>query len=286
VRLTKIDDLLDPHNDWKPLLEHVASIQTILEHYKRVHRDRRKFEVFMTGNEDRAPGLHASEICSCLRQATYSLLGTKKKADTENVDINMLMRFDIGTSVHSLLQNEFKLMCAYTNGQLSFEDEVRINRDTHPLAAQYDLSSSCDGIFTFKNADGTPYMRVGLEIKTMSDGEYSKSNQPKEYHTLQGTFYQKLLDLPLIWYLYYNKSNSNYTPPRTPWLVPFNTNTWNRLEDRAQQAHRHVQAGTLPEREEGMPCRWCGYATECMPATLKSRGEAPKVRQLTPIRRS
>ena len=287
MQLLTIDDLHAPNNDWKPLLEHVAVLQTIYEQYKARYRSARKFEVYMSGDGDRAPGLHASELCGCLRQATYSLHGTPKDADVENTDTNMLRRFDIGACVHALLQDDFQRMCMGTNGRIVFDHEIRIDASTNPLAAKYEISSSCDGAFTFYNEQDRPYLRVGLEIKTMSGDEYIKAKKPKEVHITQGTLYQKFIDLPLIWYLYYNKSNSNYTPPLFPWIVPFDKNTWNRLESKAQQAHSFRAQGGLPEREEGMPCSWCAYAKTCGPKYLTmNRGPvmpvpATRARRLT-----
>jgi len=218
------------------------------------------------GSKSRAPGLHASELCGCLRQSAYSLLGTEKQADEENSDTNMLMRFDVGHMLHALLQDDFQRMCLLMDGRLVFEDEVRINTQTCDVAARYQIASSTDGIFTFYDEQDNPYLRVALEIKTKSGPQYEKLNKPEEEHIMQGTLYQKCHDVPLIWYLYYNKSNSNYTPPLFPWLIPFKDAEWNRVESRAKQVHALVQQGTLPEREEGMPCSWCSYAKLCEPS--------------------
>jgi len=280
VRLLTIDDLYAPDNDWKPLLDHVAWLQTLFEAYKAKIRTRRTVKVFIGGDEDRAPGLHASELCGCLRQATYSLLGEHKKSSDEGTNTNMLMRFDMGHGVHALTQDDFQRMCMNAEGRLTFEDEARINEGTHDLAAKYKVASSTDGIFTFYDERDNPYLRVGLEIKSMSKDEFEKANKPQEKHVLQGTLYQKMLDLPLMWYYYYNKSNSNYTPPRAPWVVPFDKNMWNRLESRAQQSHAAAAQGLLPDREEGMPCTWCPYAWKCEPSYLRlaARRNAPKVK--------
>lgn len=220
----------------------------------------------MSGDEDRPPGLHASELNGCLRQAAYSLIGTKKQVNTENTNINMLMRFDQGSALHAIIQDDFQRMCTATNGKLLFYDEVRISPKTSEIAAKYKFSSSTDGVFTFFNAEDEPYLRVGLEIKTMARDEFDKLNKPKEEHVMQATFYQKLLDIPLMWFLYYNKNNSNYTQPTTPWVVPFDKNMWARIESRAQQVHKLVDSNALPEREEGMRCSWCPYSTTCNPA--------------------
>jgi CRISPR/Cas system-associated exonuclease Cas4 (RecB family) len=286
VKLLTIADLTDPDNDWKPLLDHVAFLQTIYEAYKAKTRSRRHIDLDIGGDEDRPPGLHASELCGCLRQACYSLHGTKKSSNEDSVDINMLMRFDMGHAVHTLMQDDFQRMCMLADGRLIFEHETKINAKTSELAARYMFASSTDGIFTFFDEHDNPYLRVGLEIKSCSKDEYEKLNKPHDKHLMQGSFYQKLLDVPLMYYLYYNKSNSNFTPPRAPWIVPFDTNLWNRMESRAQQAHQLTSMGQLPDREEGMPCTWCPYTHVCEPSyTRISRSKEPtkkvKARKLT-----
>ena len=272
-RLLTISDLTAPDNDWKPLLDHVSALQAIHTRYKATMRGDRHIEVHIGGNKSRAPGLHASELCGCLRQAAYSLLGAEKQVEEGSTDVNMLMRFDIGHLLHALLQDDFQRMCLMMDGRLVFEDEVRINEKTCDVAAHYKIASSTDGIFTFYDEHDSPYLRVGLEIKSKSAPEYEKLKKPLVENTMQGTLYQKCHDLPLMWYLYYNKSNSNYTPPLFPWLVTFSASEWNAVESRAKQVHTFVQQGTLPEREEGMPCSWCPYAKACEP-TYNSRSAA------------
>lgn len=264
MRLLTIDDLATP--GWEPLLDHVASIQKVYNLYKSRARSRRHLSMTISGDEDRPPGLHASELCTCIRQASYSLKAVKKKSDDRSIDNNMLMRFDIGHAVHALLQNDFHRMCGYSDGRILFEDEVRINDSTGGVALTYQIRSSSDGVFTFYDYDANPYLRCGLEIKSMSDAEFEKYKTPDKKHLLQGNLYQKCLDLPLMWYLYYNKSNSNYTAPRAPFVQKFNPNIWNQIESRAVQIHDLTNKGLLPEREEGRHCSWCPYSTECAPA--------------------
>jgi hypothetical protein len=287
VRLLTIDDLTAPDNDWKPLLDHVAALQAIWDKYKATYHGDRHFPIHIGGDGHRAPGIHASEICGCLRQATYSLIGTENNADTDNANINMQKRFDIGHMVHALIQDDFQRMCMLTDGRIVFTDEARITSKTSDVAAKFQVSSSTDGIFVFYDEHDNPYLRVALEIKSMSGPEFEKANKPKEPHVMQGTLYQKCFDVPLIWFLYYNKSNSNNTPPLTPWIVPFDRGTWNRLESRMVQAHDFARQGTLPDREEGMPCSWCSYAKTCEPSynRMAAARQAPaptrKARKLT-----
>lgn len=269
MRLLSISDLYDPNNDWKPLLEHIAWLGTAYDGWKSKDTGgNRIVQVEMGDDTNRSPGLHASELNTCVRQAVYALNNVPRKI-ADGVDVNMKMRFTIGTAMHSVLQAEFEEVCAQTLGRVSFEPEVGISKDLGGVSAQYNISSSSDGVFTFCDDAGNPYLRLGMEIKTMSANEFDTSNKPKAQHIQQGTLYQRTLDLPLMWYLYYNKSNSNWTRPAAPWVVPYDKNEWSKTEARAVQAHAHVQAGTYPEREEGMPCKWCAFSDTCNPTILK-----------------
>lgn len=282
MQLLTISDLYDPNNDWKPLLEHVAWLGQAYDDWKAKDKGGREVRVWFGDSSNRSPGLHASELNTCVRQAVYALRGEQRRA--ENPDVNMQQRFDDGTMRHALWQAEFEEICAATMGRVSFEDEVKISRELGGVSEQYDYASSCDGVFTFCDDYGNPYLRLGLEIKTMSGDEYDKANKPKEQHVQQATLYQRCLDLPLIWFLYYNKSNSNWSRPAAPFVVPFDNNEWNKLEARSQQAHFHVLNNTLPEREEGMPCKWCAFAHVCQPTILKlhsTYGRNNKPRRVT-----
>ena len=291
MQLLTINDLTAPDNDWKQLLDHAAYLQVLFETYRKSVITSRKFEVFLPGDEERAPGLHASELALCTRQATYTMLGTQK--GDRGDDINMMMRFDLGTVLHALMQSEFGAMCKFTGDRVTFKPEVPISGVTSEIAREYNLRSSADGLFVFYDETGRPYLRVLLEIKSESGPEWEKLNCPREKHVLQTTLYQAALDAPLVWFLYYNKSNSNYTGPKAPWLVPFDMNTWRLVADRAQLVHRKsalvdraqdIRTADLPNREEGRHCTWCPYVRHCEPAYTKyalSRGAAPKPRKLT-----
>lgn len=227
-----------------------------------------EFTVDVPGSETRAPGIHASEL-SCQLKLVYNLMGVEKRPETGN--IGMQMRFNAGHAIHGLLQTQFHLMAKWFNGPILFEDEVGIHPDIGGVAATYTMYSSCDGVFTFVH-DGVAYLRIGLEIKTESDKQFDKLAKPRDYHMEQVNMYMKALDLPLMWLLYYNKSNSVFTPSSPPWLFQFDDNLWTKtVEPKVAGAHRHVRAGTFPPRSEGFYCQWCPFAYTCKPKQAQSR---------------
>ena len=274
MKLTTIEDLqtLEPEQR-KALIECAMQLSTLYLNFKRQLKGGFRYEVCVPEDKERAPGAHASEISHCNRQLVYSMRGEKRVPPVAGADVNMQMRFSIGQAVHAMLQHELKLMCDWMNQQgggkcLTFEDEVRINPDSQTLSKELDLYSSCDGCFTFWFND-LPYLRVGLEIKTKSAPEYDKLAHPGKDHMEQTCFYMAALDLPLMWLLYYNKSNSNFTKSEPPYLFQFNKDLWAKtLEPRIVKAQYIAKTVQTPDRQEGMYCSWCPFADSCKPNYL------------------
>jgi CRISPR/Cas system-associated exonuclease Cas4 (RecB family) len=274
MTLTTIGDLqtLQPEHR-KALIERAMQLSGYYLNFKRQLKGGFRYEVYVPGDKARAPGAHASEISHCNRQLVYSMRGEKRSPPVEHADVNMQMRFSIGQAVHAMLQYEFKLMCDWMNQQngskcLTFEDEVAINPNLQGVSKELDLYSSCDGQFTYW-FDEKPYLRVGLEIKTKSAPEFDKLAKPSQDHMEQTCFYMAALDLPLMWILYYNKSNSNFTKSEPPYLFQFNQSLWSKtLEPRIIKAQHTAQTTNLPDRQEGMYCSWCAFAEVCKPNYL------------------
>ncbi len=284
MKLTTITDLDQPQQVKAPFIERAKLLSSYYEQWKQQFEGDLKYEVDIRGSRGRSGGIHASEISRCRRLVVYSIQNVERRPPQDSTaDTNMKMRFSIGHAVHAMLQAEFKKMCEWLNQNgkvLTFEDEVRISPKLEGVAAEWDLHSSCDGVFTFwaPYPDGdrishAPYLRIGCEIKTASPGEYGKLNKPKEEHKEQTCFYQAALDLPLMWVLYYNKGNCNFTGTAPPFLFQFDKDLWERkLETRFAKAHHEAETNKLPSREEGRHCRWCPFAWTCQPLTLRSGG--------------
>jgi len=230
------------------------------------------YQVDIKADSDRAPGIHASEVSKCMRALSYAIRGTEKRKNPSNTNIRM--RFGIGHAVHAMLQNDLHLL-AKREADLSFKDEVPISPAIGGAAEIWNIQSSCDGILQFHEGDSEttePFLRVGLEIKTESDKRFAKLVEPREDHYKQACVYMHCLDLPLMWMLYYNKSNSSYTPAKPPWLFQYNPQTWSKLERRMAEATASAYGGVLPDREESFECSWCPYAWTCGPGYLANKG--------------
>lgn len=211
----------------------------------------------------RAKGIHASEASGCLRRAVYSLNGTAPRQESDGRWRKRLM---IGHAVHGMLQNMFVKMAADSKGRLEFEAEVKIAPETNVVAAAWEIESSCDGIFTMRDADGVVQQRLGLEIKSMAPDEFSKLTAPKPEHIAQAHVYMACLDLPMMWFLYWNKGNQNYTGTNLqPFVVRYNPELWTSITERFELMHEWAFKKELPPREVSVLCEFCSYSYTCNP---------------------
>lgn len=274
MRLTSIEHLLVEGAD---ALIHEHAI-TLSKSYDNL------LDNFELENEydGREPGIHASELNSCKRQVVYTLFNTKK---VKTVPSDWRKRFEIGHALHNMVQSHFELMAKRSEGRMTFTREVKV-QDTE-LGRRLHLVSSCDGVFEmFHPGDDLPYLRIGLEIKSEAPDEWAKLKEPRQKHVEQSHLYMKALDLPLVWYLYWNKGNQNYTATRHPFLAKYDPKVWAKLEKRAQECLDSADRNELPDREEGISCRWCPYAYTCEPTTVSSFSRPiMKTSLLNPLRR-
>jgi len=265
-KLTKIEHLESISAETR--MRYLKKVDSLRFKYMRLIEGRTgdvRYDVHIGGGEHRAGGVHASEVGGCLRALTYAISSTERIPGKSNC--NMLMRFAVGHALHSMLQHDFHTMCK-EDDEIGFEDEVNIDPSIGGPAGTWNIHSHCDGVFTFFEK-GEPYLRVGLEIKTASDKDYSVTNEPKTKHREQTCVYMSCLDLPLMWVLYYNKSNSNFTGPHAPWLYKFDAHLWRKLEKRMSSATIHSIRESLPARDEGFECSWCPFSWTCDPMRLR-----------------
>ncbi len=223
-------------------------------------------------NNSRVPGVHASEVSSCQRKMVYSMRGEKK---TNAPNAHMKRIFSVGHMAHDLFQKEFHKFASASGGRVTFNHEIPIDPFTNAMGGKWEIYSSCDGIFTHwsipePNEPPVPILRMGLEIKSMNPDEYKTLTTPKPEHVEQAHVYMACLDLPLMWMLYFNKSNFQYTKAEGAFLVRFNPALWASLERRFEVAHMHVLNQTLPDRDEGFHCSFCSYQDACGPLTQRS----------------
>ena len=259
--LLSVDDLLGDEEEVATLVGHAAGISETYDRYQSEDKG---------DTHKRLPGIHASEATGCMRRAVYSLMGTQRIEETA---LHWKRRFKMGHAIHDMFQKDFHKMAGREDLGITFEDEVKLRPCIEqPLSAKWDIQSSADGIFTIWK-DKKPLIRVLLEIKSASPTDYESLREPKEEHLDQTTIYQACLDVPLVWFLYFNKGNQNFTPSTNPsFFRKFDARRWEKLEAHFEKIHTAAALKILPDRQESVLCQFCAFSHVCEPETLKFGG--------------
>lgn len=264
MKLMTIDDLAVPGVE-----QRLAQAEGIYEMYCRHLEEKKESQVA------RAPGVHASEIMGCTRRAVFSIRGVDKLSTPS---LPWKRRFAIGHAVHDMIQKQFQDMGKNDQMMIKFDPEVPINPFGNEVAARYKIFSSCDGVFTFYDRyehGWEQVMRLGCEIKTESPDGFAKLTKPKQEHIGQAHVYMKCLNIPLMWFVYYNKGNQNMTPSVLgSFLIKYDPAVWEEVSTRADFLLALAATEEIPEKEEGIMCEFCPYAWTCEPDYLKRQSFA------------
>jgi len=262
VALTSINDLKDPLN-LEPGLIILDDIATRMEE---------QIENAPEDGNHRAGGIHASEVSGCKRRLVYGVLNTERQGKASFI---WKRRFSLGHKIHDMIQGEFATFSYSPNHTTKFQAEVKIAPGLQPMADKWDINSSCDGIFEIREKNPARLvLRAGLEIKSMNPDEFSRLTKPKPEHIEQAHVYMACLNLPVMWFIYFNKGNANYTKSSDRrFVIPFDPKLWANLEARFEEVHNiaylHVaNSHALPEREESILCQFCPFSYTCQPKSL------------------
>lgn len=234
----------------------------------------RRFEDWLESEEEdgneRPGGIHASEVSKCLRRLVYGVMNTPRLGKSSYI---WKRRFKMGHMIHNMLQSEFARFQYSPQHFTKFTDEVVISPELQAVAAQWDINSSCDGIFEIWERDPKRLLlRIGIEIKSMNPDEFERLTKPKEEHVEQAHVYMACLDLPVMWFIYVNKANGNYTKSSDRrFLTVFDPRIWKKLQERFDIAHQHAALQELPPREESIVCSFCPFSYTCQPTILVKR---------------
>lgn len=271
--LRSIADLNGPPDEITRRINQAKQLSVLYDTYVNTTQD----------GHEREPGIHASELYPCLRQPVYSLTNTPRKPQVRKF---WKQRFKMGTKIHDMVQEDFERISKATvqneafriatsmalqmNCRIEFQKEAKVRPELQPIAAYWKIYSACDGIFTFIDLDTNEVvLRVGLEIKSEAMDGYAALKAPKFEHMRQGHLYMGCYDLPLMWFFYMNKNNQNNTKSEAPFLVVFQPEIWQELEQRFVEIHTHAANNTLPDRTETVVCEFCAWNYTCEPKAEK-----------------
>lgn len=269
----------------------IARIDSFLEDLN-VEPIKRLPVAFDLGQNRRTHIFHASTIGSatgkslcgkysmgCARQLYYDYIGAPAEGAWEP---RMRRLLDTGSAIHAQLQAYLEVIVKNSNGEEEFVPEAVIDPNDNPVAEVMDISGHTDGIYLVKHGDDR--VRFGLEIKTINDAGYQKTSGPHPEHLMQGTIYQKCLDLPLMVFLYYNKNDSSVAE----FIHVFESRRWDAVVKKLDMVRECAIREAPPEQETGWHCSNCKYKGICKPprrgrgahsaktaATFRSRKRGP-----------
>lgn len=237
----------------------------------------------------RPAGIHASEVMGCMRKLVYTMRGIEK---VDRANVVWKQRMKMGEAIHTLVQRDLEDMAAQSKGLITFESEVPITPDTHVLAARWGIHSSADGVITYwqrkeneqalRDYDAgdasprTPVTKVLVEIKSKAPDSFEKLRGPEPDHIDQAHVYMACLNIPVTWFIYWNKGDQTVTPSSGPFLVKFDATRWARIEERMAEAWKYLEDPALATVDapvtETVVCQFCPYSWKCAPATLNKKG--------------
>ena len=201
----------------------------------------------------------------CGRELFYSLIGEKGTGSWEPKTRRIL---DTGTAIHAQLQAYLTEVVARSDDTEQFTPEADINPEVNEVADRMDISGHTDGIYIVQ--EGEDEVRFGIEIKSINDAGYKKTTGPHPAHIMQGTIYQKCLDLPVMLFIYYNKNDSSIA--EYPQI--FDQHRWDAIEEKLNFIRECTLKEELPVQETSFQCNRCKYKGICKPPTRKGRSEA------------
>jgi CRISPR/Cas system-associated exonuclease Cas4 (RecB family) len=207
--------------------------------------------------EPRYPGIHPSQLAGACQLKTYWEMEGREQR--EKHEARSLLTFDIGHALHHM----FQTYGAQGAWGPHYWAESRITGTKQPLAQELFIEGSADAenILTVDSIPNAPIYEVGLvhEYKSMKKENFEKLTRPKPEHKVQANIYAKVLNRPVVVYLYFNKNDSNLSD----FPVEFEPEVWAKEEAKARNLIQMYDATTPPEGVVGYQCTQCAYAYGC-----------------------
>jgi CRISPR/Cas system-associated exonuclease Cas4 (RecB family) len=183
--------------------------------------------------------LHPSSFSydRCDREQAYDLLGEE---EDHRIDPKLRRIFDVGHCFHDLIQEQLNVMVP------NFVEETEVVHE------ELRIYGHCDG----------EVGEDGIEIKSINDAGWKKTQSPKTEHKRQATMYGAIRKLKRVHYIYANKETGELKVLPTK----LDRSLWHKQATRASNIIKTVEAGELPPPiDSDYTCRKCKYAWTCKP---------------------
>lgn len=178
--------------------------------------------------------------------------------------------FDIGSYLHDMLQTYLENICR-SSPFLFFEREVVVSPEDSKLAAEYEIYSTMDGLFTI-SAPGSENIVFVVEIKTISADMFKTLTSALDYNIVQLNVYMALTGIHRGVIIYINKNDGNLLD----FPLAFEPKIWKAVTEKINYVRDCRDKGTIPDREVHFFCGDCKYNHICKPKTFsKARPAVP-----------
>jgi len=207
---------------------------------------------------------HPSAVGACGRKQVYEYIRTPFIGEVPGESLEI---FDLGHAIHDLVGKKLLKVGAMLRSKsygYELQLEVPYDRKTDELFTDLSIGGTTDGILKIWS-EGWEQRSI-LEIKSINKDGFEKLKGPKHPHLMQAHLYAYRFSCPIIYIWYYCKDNSK----RRVYPVVFDHAIFDDAIKYFDKLMRHVEAGTLPERDEDFYlCPRCEYRDTCKPSALQ-----------------
>lgn len=228
-------------------------------------------------HDDRRGHFHPSAVGMCARRGVYEYTKTPREFmhSTNEMEI-----FRMGHAVHGIIQgilSDLDRVLTPKGIQYEFTPEIPFDPETDSLYQDFGIGGTADGLLKLTCPKEGWTQRAVLEVKSSKAELFSSIKGPKPDHQMQANLYAFRFDCPVIYYWYYNKNTSE----RKVFARPADDAVLEKAITRFAEQRAHVDAGTLPDREESYyMCPRCEYGHVCKPPTLQRVHDKKKLLQV------
>jgi CRISPR/Cas system-associated exonuclease Cas4 (RecB family) len=232
--------------------------------------------------------IHPSQIHRCIKKLWFDCSYTDqidKDGDPvpyfmyaeEYIDPQLQLIFMMGHHVHDIMQELGRQGAWGSKEAYSYEVEIdpdakdENGKSIFPHAESNWIKGAVDAVlspYIIKvEGLGDVAIRVIHEYKSINSSSYAMLNQPKSEHKWQATIYSKVLNVPIVVYMYMNKDNCQIAD----FPIPFDHSMWRTIEEKITTVQHHTEVGAPPPWEmtsavlSPRECQSCPYVKLCNP---------------------
>lgn len=200
-------------------------------------------------------------MLKCEREVFFAFKNFDK--DASSVDYQGIGILESGTDRHKRIQDAIQnsKTIKYLN-ILDYINEKKLDylsvigefgNETLMYDKRYNMRFMTDGIIEYK---GRRYI---LEIKTESMMKFDKHDTVWEEHFNQASCYSMAFGINDVLFLYENRD----TLAKKIIELTVTEDMKQSVIDFINSVNKHIQENSLPKKNEGKNCRWCGYRIAC-----------------------